>query len=192
LPGEGESEDLSSSGLFVRTRTLYPVGDETDLRLSLPDGSIVALFARVVHVLTARAARAVGRHPGMGLELIGPDTPGRGKLRAHVDSLRTEVTSPGWTKATTVVLVEPSQPLRARIAPLVEVAGPLQYSTHAAASSTVAPRPSTLTVSDGSAPTFRANRMNSSVPKSFGSSSFFHDRLTQSGRSSRGPIPQRQ
>jgi len=123
LPGEGESEDLSSSGLFVRTRTLYPVGDETDLRLSLPDGSIVALYARVVHVLTARAARAVGRHPGMGLELIGPDTPARAKLRAHVDSLRSEVTSPGWTKSTTVVLVEPSQPLRARIERCLEAAG---------------------------------------------------------------------
>ena len=30
--------------------------------------------------------------------------------------------------------------------------GPLQYSTHAAASSTVAPLPSTFTVIDGSAP----------------------------------------
>jgi CheY-like chemotaxis protein/Tfp pilus assembly protein PilZ len=123
LPAEAESEDLSSSGLFVRSRTLYPVGDETDLRLSLPDGSIVALYARVVHVLTARAARAVGRHPGMGLELIGPDTPGRAKLRAHVESLRTEVTSPGWTKTTTVVVVEPSPPLRARIQRCLEAAG---------------------------------------------------------------------
>lgn len=123
LPAEGESEDLSSSGLFVRCRTLYPVGDETDLRLSLPDGSIVALYARVVHVLTARAARALGRHPGMGLELIGPDTPARAKLRAHVESLRTEVTSPGWTKATTVVVVEPSAPLRSRIQRCLETAG---------------------------------------------------------------------
>ena len=55
-------------------------------------------------------------------------------------------------------------------------------STHAAASSAVAPRPSTLTVMEGSAPASRANRMNSSVPKSLGSGSFFHDRLIQVGR----------
>ena len=146
VPGDGESEDLSSSGLFVRTRTLYPVGDETDLRLSLPDGSIVALYARVVHVLTARAARALGRHPGMGLELIGPDTPGRAKLRAHVESLRTEVTSPGWTKATTVVIVEPSAPLRGRIQRCLEAAG---VTVTAVASATEA---LDACVADGGAP----------------------------------------
>jgi len=123
LPAEGESEDLSSNGLYVRTRTLYPVGEETDVRLSLPDGSVIALFVRVVHVLTPSAARAVGRHAGMGLELIGPDTPARTKLRAHVESLRSEVTSPGWTKATLVVVVEPSLPLRARIERCLEAAG---------------------------------------------------------------------
>src|SRR5215213_1540592 len=42
-------------------------------------------------------------------------------------------------------------PFLARIAPYSDDAGPLQYSTHAAASRAVAPRPSTLTVIDGSA-----------------------------------------
>jgi hypothetical protein len=62
----------------------------------------------------------------------------------------------------------------------------------AAASSGVAPRPSTFTVSVGSAPTARAKAINSSVPKSLGSGSFFHDRFVQVGRSSRGPTPHRQ
>src|SRR3954471_9274448 len=83
-------------------------------------------------------------------------------------------------------------PFRARMVPCVDVEGPLQYSTHAAASSAVAPRPSTLTVIDGSAPAARANRMNSSVPKSLGSGSLFQDGLIHVGRSSRGPVPQRQ
>jgi hypothetical protein len=81
-------------------------------------------------------------------------------------------------------------PVRGAQLPYLELAGPLQYSTQAAASSTVAPRPSTLTVIDGSAPTRRQNATNSSVPTSPGSGSFFHERLIQSGRSSRGPTPQ--
>src|SRR5437660_1046780 len=46
-------------------------------------------------------------------------------------------------------------PLAARMAPYLELAGPLAYSTHAAASSAAAPRPSTFTVSEGSAPRLR-------------------------------------
>jgi len=84
---DGETEDVSLSGLYVRTDAILPVGDETDLRLHLPDGSIVALYARIAHVLTPDAARAVGRHAGIGLELIGPDTPARAKLIEHLDSL---------------------------------------------------------------------------------------------------------
>src|SRR6476620_10375695 len=83
-------------------------------------------------------------------------------------------------------------PSRARNDPYLELGGPLQYSTHAAASSTVAPPPSTFTVIDGSAPAARANATNSSVPKSLGSGSFFHDRLVQVTRSSRGPTPHHQ
>jgi len=121
--GEGETEDLSPSGLYVRTEAVLPVGDETDLRLTLPDGSIVALYARVAHVLTPSAARALGRHAGMGLALIGPDTPARAKLRANVDSLRNEVTSPGLSTTTRAIVVEPSPPLRARMTRGLEAAG---------------------------------------------------------------------
>ena len=121
--GEGVSEDVSPTGLYVRTDTLYPVGDETDLQMTLPDGSIVALYARVAHFLSPTAARALGRHPGMGLELLGPDTPARARLRAHLETLATEVTSPGWTVTTRVVVAEPSAPLRARMQRALEAAG---------------------------------------------------------------------
>jgi two-component system, chemotaxis family, chemotaxis protein CheY len=133
--GEGETEDISSSGLYVRTEVVLPVGEETDLRLTLPDGSIIALYARVAHVLTPSAARALGRHAGMGLALIGPDTPARGKLCAHLDALRTELTSPGVSTTTRVIVAEPSPPLRARMARCLEVAG---FQVTAVASATQA------------------------------------------------------
>ena len=121
---EGETEDLSPSGVYVRGEALLPVGDEVDLRLTLPDGSIVALYARVAHVLGVSAARALGRHVGMGLELIGPDTPARSKLWAHLDTLRAEVVPPRASATTQiVVVVEPSSPLRTRMTRCLESAG---------------------------------------------------------------------
>jgi DNA-binding response OmpR family regulator/Tfp pilus assembly protein PilZ len=121
--GEGETEDLSPSGIYVRTESLLPVGEEADLRLTLPDGSIVALYARVAHVLTASAASALGRHMGMGMELIGPETPAHAKLRAHLDTLRSEVPQHRVSMTTQVVVVEPSPPLRTRMTRCLEAAG---------------------------------------------------------------------
>ena len=120
---DAETEDLSAHGLYIRTEALLPVGEETDLRLTLPDGSILALYARVAHMLTPSAARALGRHAGMGLELIGPDTPARLRLRTHIDTLRTEITNPGLSTTTQVIVVEPSTPLRTRLARCLESAG---------------------------------------------------------------------
>lgn len=122
-PVEAETEDLSPRGLYIRTEALLPVGEETDLRLTLPDGDVLALYARVAHMLTPTSARALGRHPGMGFELIGPDTPARLKLRTHVDNLATEITSPGLPSTTQIIVVEPSVPLRTRMARCLESAG---------------------------------------------------------------------
>lgn len=122
-PVEAETEDLSSHGLYIRTEALLPVGEETDLRLTLPDGTILALYARVAHMLTPSAANALGRHPGMGFELIGPETPAQLMLRAHIETLQHEITSPGLTSPTQVIVAEPSPPLRARMARALESAG---------------------------------------------------------------------
>src|SRR5262245_28147269 len=46
-PVEAETEDLSSHGVFIRTDSLLPIGEETELRLTLPDGSVLHLPARV-------------------------------------------------------------------------------------------------------------------------------------------------
>jgi CheY-like chemotaxis protein len=120
---EAETEDLSPRGLYLRTEALLPVGEVTEVRVTLPDGTYLALRARVAHMLTPVAARTLGRHPGLGFELVGPDTPSRRKLRAYLESLRTELTNPGLTGAPQLVVVEPSPPMRTRIASALEGAG---------------------------------------------------------------------
>ena len=122
-PVEAETEDISARGLFIRTEALLPVGEETQIRLTLPDGSLLGLQARVAHMLTPASAKALGRHAGMGFELIGNEQVSRLKLRAHVDSLRTEITNPGLSTTTQAIVVEPSSPLRSRIARCLESAG---------------------------------------------------------------------
>jgi len=118
-----ETEDLSARGLFIRTEALLPVGEETEILVELPDGTQLALKGRVAHMLTPSAARALGRHPGMGFELVGFDSPEKIKLRSHIESLKTEITSPGLTTTTQVIVVDPSTPLRTRMARCLESAG---------------------------------------------------------------------
>jgi CheY-like chemotaxis protein len=130
-----ETEDLSARGLFIRTEALLPVGEETEIMVELPDGELLVLYGRVAHMLTPSAARALGRHPGMGFELLGPDTPARLRLRAHIDSLKTEITNPGLSTTTQVIVAEPSPPLRTRIARALEAAG---FQVTAVASATEA------------------------------------------------------
>jgi CheY-like chemotaxis protein len=132
---EAETEDVSARGLFIRTEALLPVGEDTEIRLFLPDGSLLGLRARVAHMLTPSAARALGRHPGMGFELIGEETTSRLKLRAHIDSVKTESTSQGLTTTTQAVVVEPSTPLRTRMSRCLEAAG---FKVSACASATEA------------------------------------------------------
>src|SRR5687768_9873088 len=118
-----ETEDLSERGLFIRTEALLPVGEETEIVVELPDGTQLTLQGRVAHMLTPSAAKALGRHAGMGFELVGFDTPAKIKLRSHIESLKTEITSPGLSTTTQVVVVDPSPPLRTRMARCLEAAG---------------------------------------------------------------------
>jgi CheY-like chemotaxis protein len=116
---EAETEDLSARGMFVRTDALLPVGEETEIRLTLPDSTCLTMRARVAHMLTPHAARALG----MGFELVGVDTPSRLKLRTHVDAVRVETTNPGLTTTTQAVVVEPVRPLCDRVTRCLESAG---------------------------------------------------------------------
>lgn len=120
---EAETEDLSARGLFIRTDALLPVGEQTEVRIVLPDGSLLALQARVAHMLTPAAARALGRHPGMGFELVEHDTPELIRLRSYIDNLKTEVTNTDLSTTTQVIVCEPSTPMRTRMARGLEAAG---------------------------------------------------------------------
>ena len=120
---EAETEDVSIRGVFVRTEALLPVGEETRLALVLPDGTFLQFTARVAHMLTPASARALGRHPGMGFELVAASEIARAKLRAHVEELKGETTNPGLSTTTQAVVVEPSSPLRARMERCLGAAG---------------------------------------------------------------------
>jgi CheY-like chemotaxis protein len=120
---DAETEDLSARGLFIRTDALLPVGEETEVRVVLPDGTLLALRARVAHMLTPTSARALGRHPGMGFELLGGDSPELIRLRTYIDNLKTEITNPGISTTTQVIVCEPSSPMRTRMGRCLEDAG---------------------------------------------------------------------
>ncbi len=144
---DAETEDISTRGLFIRTEALLPVGEETGIRLWLPDDTRLTFRGRVAHMLTPASARALGRHPGMGFEITGGDAVTRLKLRAHVDSIRAETTSPGLSTTTQVVVVEPLAPLRTRMTRALEAAGfkvtPCSTATDALAACSVW-RPDTI------------------------------------------------
>lgn len=67
------SENVSRHGIFLRTTQFLPAGTVVELNIWLPDGPSVQLAARVAHVLSETAARALGREPGMGFMFLDQD-----------------------------------------------------------------------------------------------------------------------
>ena len=67
------AEDVSASGLFVRTQAWLPVNGVVELQVLLPDGSELTLPSRVVHCLPPERASEVGRASGIGFALLPDD-----------------------------------------------------------------------------------------------------------------------
>jgi DNA-binding response OmpR family regulator/Tfp pilus assembly protein PilZ len=124
-----DSEDLSAAGLFVRTDELLRVGTQVVLKVTLPNAVVVQVHARVAHLIKPSVATALGRHQGMGFELLREDAEptnaaALAAIRRYLSSQRAD-TSPAieLTTATRVVVAEPSAPLRARLARALERVG---------------------------------------------------------------------
>jgi CheY-like chemotaxis protein/Tfp pilus assembly protein PilZ len=109
-----ETEDLSLHGVFVRTEQLLPIGEVTRLSLTLPNERTLIFSARVIHIRLPAAARALARHGGMGLELLG-HTPASQVLAAFLEDARKEVSSPALPRPTQAAVVHPHGELRGRI-----------------------------------------------------------------------------
>ena len=120
-----ESEDLSRRGVFVRTDELLPVGAPLEVELTLPDGAVFRVTARVAHLLPPSSARALGRHVGMGLEFVDSGDGTVSSLCDHLDDLIHVLTPPPVTLPgpCSALVIEPSAPLRRRIAAALEEAG---------------------------------------------------------------------
>jgi DNA-binding response OmpR family regulator/Tfp pilus assembly protein PilZ len=107
-----ESEDLSDTGLFVRTDEMLPVASRVALRVTLPTRTTIKVEARVAHLITPSVARALGRHQGMGLALES----GADAIRRYLAAQRRADTPPVTASADTrVVVVESSAPMRERV-----------------------------------------------------------------------------
>lgn len=92
------ARNISTSGLYVRTRAEVTVGSVVGIRLALPDGeSPVQVRARIVHRVAPGEGSAPWSEPGIGLQFVEGDDDFRRRLDAHVDRLKT-VTGPAGTK----------------------------------------------------------------------------------------------
>ena len=88
------SEDLSSSGVFVRTEELLAVGAVVELSIRLPDGPEFRVVSRVAHLLTPAAARSLGRRPGMGFAFLAHESAGRERLLSYLEELTEDMPPP--------------------------------------------------------------------------------------------------
>ncbi|HTM46177.1 MAG TPA: DnaJ domain-containing protein, partial [Polyangiaceae bacterium] len=67
-PKEFRARDISRGGLFVRTEEEPEIFTDVRMWIALPWGGELDLRARIVHIMGAQKAKAVGIEPGLGIE----------------------------------------------------------------------------------------------------------------------------
>jgi CheY-like chemotaxis protein len=112
-----ESEDLSPRGVFVRCDLPLPVGAVVELTITLPGDSDFRVVSRVRHLLNPKAAKALGRLPGMGFEFLEHENEGRDRLILYLRELHRESASArsGLSDGAYVLVADSSTPLLGRL-----------------------------------------------------------------------------
>jgi hypothetical protein len=64
-------ENLSEGGLFIAGAHTMPLNTETDVNVDLPGQGSWTVRARAAFIIDETAAKASGRKPGAGMEIIG-------------------------------------------------------------------------------------------------------------------------
>ncbi|HLU68792.1 MAG TPA: response regulator [Kofleriaceae bacterium] len=122
----GTTEDVSRSGLFVRTSEFLPAGEVVELFVYVDEVLPVRVVARVAHVLSHEAARALGREPGMGFELLEQDPVRLDALRRQLASHLGEAQAARARVPVTgirAVVAEEGEPLLRRLSTALHEAG---------------------------------------------------------------------
>lgn len=115
-------EDVSRSGMFLQT--LEPLAVGTMVRIAIaPEGCRRVTTARVTHVLDAEEAAALGRHPGMGIELRQPTNPADHLFMITIERLVRDRRATAPEPGAHVVFGDPDTRLLARMSTTLGEAG---------------------------------------------------------------------
>lgn len=118
------SEDVSRRGCFLRTTDFLPIGEVVELSISVPGASLVSVISCVAHVLPVLAARALGRHAGMGFEFLDVDEERLSALKGFLDPLLGDSAPPdALPERLRVIIADPSRRLLERLATSLGGAG---------------------------------------------------------------------
>lgn len=117
------TEDVARHGLYVRTENPLARGEEAVVAVTLPDRTTVSFPARVAHVLDPDAARALGRSPGMGMQVTG-EPPHAWK--DFIESL--EIAAQRIERPLSIAILDRSAPLRERLETSLRAGG---FEAHA-------------------------------------------------------------
>lgn len=82
--------DVSQGGMFIQSDSPLPIMTELEIELALPEGHMVQLKARVVHVIDAEQAGREKRLPGVGVQFIDLDQTRKRQIQQLVDFSRWE------------------------------------------------------------------------------------------------------
>ena len=123
------ANDICRGGMFIRSDRAPEVLSNVELRLALPEGTEIAITARVVHVVTPEQAEQFRQVAGMGVEFIHTDAEQKRQILQLVEFARAHGDDPNasWTRT----LLENSTAMPTR-----DVAARLSMMPEAGAAST--------------------------------------------------------